>query len=182
MMLEKPIETERLLLREFIDDDFAAILQYASDPEVTRYVRFGPTTEDVTRTFLQKTIAEQKSDSRKNFDLAIILKSHQRLIGACGIHLQEKGNGDIGYTFIRSFWGYGYATEAANALLTFGFEKLGLHRMTATCDVRNAASFRVMEKIGMRREGHFHEDVWQRDHWRDSYLYAILETDWRNPL
>ena len=179
MIIEQPIETQRLILREFIEEDFAAIREYAGDPEVTRYVRFGPTTEDDTKAFLQKTIAEQKSDSRKSYDFSVILKSSHRLIGAAGLHLQEKETGDIGYTFIRSFWGNGYATESAGALLTFGFEQLNLHRITATCDIRNAASYRIMEKLKMRREAHFHQDVWQRDHWRDSYLYAILKEEWK---
>ena len=73
----------------------------------------------------------------------------------------------------------GYATEASEALLAFGFDKLELHRVIATCDVGNASSARVLEKIGMRREAQFREDAWIRGVWRDSYLYAILEEEWR---
>ena len=72
-MLEQPIETDRLILREFIEDDFAAVREYASNPEVARFVRHGPTTEDVTRFFLQKTISEQKSDPQKRHDAGKLL-------------------------------------------------------------------------------------------------------------
>jgi RimJ/RimL family protein N-acetyltransferase len=74
----------------------------------------------------------------------------------------------------------GYATETAKALLKLGFDTLGLHRISATCDVLNKASFNVLEKIGMKREGHLKEDIYLRNRWRDSYIYAILEQDWKN--
>jgi hypothetical protein len=73
------------------------------------------------------------------------------------------------------FWGKGYATETANALVDFGFDKLNLHRVFATCDPANTASAHVLEKIGMKREGRMREHMWARGKWRDSLLYAILE-------
>ena len=89
-----------------------------------------------------------------------------------------------GYMFIHCLWvvgkskGQGYATEAARALVSFGFGTLRLHRVFATCDVRNVASARVLEKVGMRREGHCRGDKWVRGQWRDSYIYAMLEDEW----
>jgi [ribosomal protein S5]-alanine N-acetyltransferase len=90
----------------------------------------------------------------------------------------EARAGVIGYSLAQQYCGHGYATEAASSLLWFGFESLGLHRISATTDVRNFASWRVMEKLEMRREGHFRENVWQRGQWRDSFLYAILAHEW----
>jgi len=72
-----------------------------------------------------------------------------------------------------------YATEAARALLTFGFGQLRLHRIFATCDPANTASARVLEKIGMQREGLLREHEWVKGRWRDSFLYAILDHEWK---
>ena len=83
-----------------------------------------------------------------------------------------------GYCLNRDYWGHGYATEAAQAVISFGFEQLGLHRIFAICDPCNVASWRVLARAGMRREGHLLEDRWQKGQWRDSYLYAILEREW----
>ncbi len=181
MILEQPLETEHLFLREFKEDDYSAVREYAPDPEVHRFVVFGPGTEEDTQNFIHQCMEEQNKEPRETFTLAVILKSegNGKLIGGCGLTLEGKGNANMGYLFNSRYWGNGYATEVARALLNFGFRQLGRHRIYATCDVRNIASARVMEKVGMRREAHFHLDVWLRDHWRDSFLYAILEQEWR---
>ena len=75
--------------------------------------------------------------------------------------------------------GRGYATDAARAILRYGFETLGLHRVIANCQPENVASWRVMEKLGMRREAHFRQCIHRDDGtWWDEYSYAILEEDW----
>ena len=82
-------------------------------------------------------------------------------------------------TFSRaSYWGRGYMTEAGRAILDVAFREIDLHRVWATCDPRNRASYRVMEKLGMRREAHFRKGVMEKGEWRDSYLYAILAEEW----
>ena len=173
--------TERLLLRDFVEGDWRAVHEYGSDPEVVRFMPWGPNTEDETRAFVARALAGQNEDPRTKHELAIVLRQKGRLIGGCGIRVSAPSDrgADMGYCLHREFWGAGYATEAAEALLAFGFDKLDLHRVMATCDVGNAASARVLEKIGMRREAHFREDSWVRGAWRDSYLYAILEEEWR---
>jgi RimJ/RimL family protein N-acetyltransferase len=90
-------------------------------------------------------------------------------------------NAWIGYVINPRCWGRGYATEAAREMLRFGFGELELHRIEATCDVLNAASARVLEKIGMQREGLLREHMWLRDRWRSSYLYSILADEWEGP-
>ena len=111
----------------------------------------------------------------------MVLRETGRLIGACGMRRTRPGGpqANMGYVLRRDAWGQGYATEAARALAGFGFEALGLHRVFATCDVENHRSARVLEKVGMRREGTMLEHMWIRDRWRDSFLYAILEHEWR---
>lgn len=178
------LETERLVLREFEEDDLQAIQEYASDPKVVRYMAWGPNTEKDTQEFLQRAFDRRRKQPRTDYDLAIILKAENHLIGSGGIYIANPDHreAEIGYSFNRRFWGHGYATEAARTFVAFGFEELGLHRIYATCAPANVASARVMEKIGMQREGHLREHRWQKRRWRDSYLYAILEREWdRHP-
>jgi RimJ/RimL family protein N-acetyltransferase len=172
-----PLATERLILRDFADEDWFAVHSYAADPEVSRYMDWGPNSTPETRAYVERALVAQQEKPRRDFDLAITLRADDRLIGGCGIHVSDPQirEGWIGYVLSRDCWGQGYASEAARALLGFGFGPLGLHRIFATCDSHNLASARVLEKIGMRREGRLHEHKWQKGEWRDSLLYAILE-------
>ncbi len=175
-----PIETERLLLREFRADDERAIHAYASDPEVVRLMIWGPNTLEQTQAFLQTMLKAQEQWPRPFVELAIELRGEGRMIGSIGLRVKDERNraADIGYILSRSDWGCGYMTEAARAILNVAFRQLDLHRVWATCDPRNQASYRVMEKLGMRREAHFRKDAMKKGEWRDSYLYAILAEEW----
>lgn len=169
--------TPRLRLREFRLDDFATTHVYGSDPEVTKYMTFGPNSEAETRVFLDRVIAQQAEQPRPGYELAVELRETGEHVGGIGFRAGKRA--DFGYVFRREAWGKGYATEGARAILTFGFGELKMHRIIATCDVRNVASAHVLEKLGMRREGHFLKDAFMRGSWRDSYLYAILEEEWK---
>src|SRR5262245_15644715 len=177
MMSTFPLPTDRLILRDFVIGDWRAAHVYGADLEVVRYMEWGPNDEATTRAFIERVIAFQHTEPRRDFELAITLRPNGELIGGCGFHISDPQNrtGWLGYILAREHWGQGYATETARALLRFGFEQFGLHRIWATCDPRNTASAHVLEKIGMRREGHLRENKLQRGSWRDSYLYAILE-------
>jgi RimJ/RimL family protein N-acetyltransferase len=176
------LETDRLLLREFVQEDWEAVHRYASDPEVTRYTVWGPNTDEAeTRAFLAQALAAQRTQPRPDFHFAVLLKQENRLIGSCSVafsHVPSR-EAELGYNYERASWGKGYATEAARAMLAFSFGELGQHRIWATCDPANVGSMRVLEKIGMQREGYLREHRWMKGHWRDSLLYAILEQDWR---
>lgn len=175
----KDILTKRLMLRDFKKEDWKAVHDYASDPEVVRYVDFGPNTEKESKDFIQRALSHKKEKPRNNFSLAIVLKAKNLLIGGCGIYVSNPGSreGYIGYVLNRNFWEQGYATEAAQALVEFGFDELELHRIFATCDAENVASAHVLGKIGMQLEGHFRENGWVKGKWRDSLLYAILDRE-----
>jgi RimJ/RimL family protein N-acetyltransferase len=175
-----PIETPRLQLREFRLEDEAAVHAYAGDPEVTRFTSWGPNDAAQTRAVLEVWLAAQAHWPRFSIPLAVELNAERRVIGGSGFASIDPhtGTGIFGYVLHRDYWGCGYATEASRALLDFGFDRLGLHRITATCDVENKASYRVLEKLGMRREGHFWKDALKRDEYRDTYLYAVLEEEW----
>jgi ribosomal-protein-alanine N-acetyltransferase len=177
------IQTERLVLRELKEADWQAVHGYASDPEVVRYMDWGPNTEDEDKSFIRRALANQKEEPRRNFTIAVVFRAESVLIGGCGIYVsnQENKEGWLGYCLNRRYWGQGYATETGKALLTFGFDRLGMHRIFATCDPANVASAHVLEKIRMQREGHLREHKWSKGTWRDSLLYAILDYEWRQP-
>jgi len=170
------IMAKRLLLRDLKETDQQAVHEYASDSEVVRYMDWGPNTEEETKGFIQRALAGQEEQPRRNYTLAIILKTKAKLIGSCGIHVSnpDSREGWIGYCLNRKFWGKGYATEAANALVDFGFDKLKLHRIFATCDPANMASAHVLEKVGLKREGHLRQHKWAKGRWRDSLVFGIL--------
>ncbi len=176
-----PITTERLVLRDFVREDVDAVHRYGSDPEVVRFMPWGPNTLGDTCAFMERSLIAQAQSPRTAFELAVTLADGGELIGGCGIRVSAPSDlrADMGYCLRRDHWGLGLATEASLALVRFGFERLGLHRIIATCDTKNVASARVLEKTGMRREAHFREDSLIRGNWRDSHLYAILEHEWK---
>jgi RimJ/RimL family protein N-acetyltransferase len=176
-----PLRTDRLLLRDFVDHDWRAVHEYAADPEVVYFMAWGPNSEPNTRDF-DRSIAASRATPRTGFGLAVVEQDSSRLVGGAGIDVTPAhAKGFLGYCFHRDVWGRGYATEASLALLRFGFEDLDLHRVWTTCDVDNHASARVLEKIGMQREGTLRHDARLRDGtWRDHFVYGILEGQWRS--
>jgi ribosomal-protein-alanine N-acetyltransferase len=173
------ILTERLTLREITQSDFQAVHEYASDPETVRYMPFGPNTEEETREFIDRNLRRQKEQPRTDYGLGIVLRNEDRFIGACGIHGVTEIQASIGYILNRSYWGHGYATEAAKALVDHLFNELGVHRVYASCDPENHASVRVLEKVGMSLEGRLRENMIIRGEYRDSLIFGILANEWK---
>lgn len=175
-------KTERLILREFNREDFLSIHSYASDPEVSKYLPWGPNNEEDTQAFLNEIIRYQLDNPRYDYEIAVVTKENNKLIGACSIHISSPRNreGWIGYCYNREYWRKGYASEAANEIIRFGFEDLNLHRIFATCDPNNIGSAKVLEKIGMKREGRLRQHKWRKREWRDSSLYSILEQEYKD--
>ncbi len=174
------IETARLSLREFVADDWRAVLAYEAD---TRYMRFYDMTERTeadVRAFVQMFLDYQAENPRRGFQLAVTLKASGALIGNCGIRVNnpEWREANIGYEIAPDLWGRGYATEAARAILKFGFTQLGMHRICAWCVADNTASARVLEKLGMRLEAREREKELIRGQWHDALTYAILEREY----
>lgn len=162
------LATERLLLRPLRPGDLDDVHRYASDPEVTRFMHWGPNERAGTVAFLDAVPAG-------NF--AIERRYDGRVIGATELALTapEHRRGTMGYVLARDAWGSGYATEAGTALMAYGFGELGLRRIEATCDPENAGSARVLEKLGMAREGHLRSFLLIRGEWRDRLLYAAVD-------
>ena len=168
------IETRRLRIRTFQRSDWQAVYDYTSDPAVMVYIPEGPFTPEQTEAFVADNIGERARA------VAVLLKTADMLIGHMVFHQWfAPQTYEIGWVFNRAYHGRGYATEAAVALLEYGFEALQLHRIIATCQPENVASDRVMEKLGMRREAHFRKCIRGPDDlWWDEYFYALLEEEW----
>lgn len=178
------LTTERLILREFEEQDWRPTLAYQVDPEYLRFYTWSYRTEMDVRAFIHMFIEWSKEKPRKKFQLAITLKENNQLIGNCGIRMNNAYAqvAEMGYELDRRFWGHGYATEAASALLELGFAQLHLHRIWAYCIAENTASARVMERIGMHYEGCQRKNEWMKGEWWDTHLYAILEQEWHEQV
>ncbi|MGD3110097.1 GNAT family N-acetyltransferase [Streptomyces sp. YGL11-2] len=177
-----PLRTERLDLRPVRHDDFAAIHAYQRLPEVCRYLYWGPLDEAGSRASVAAKAA--RSTLRESGDvlqIAVVLRETGTLVGDLTFVYtsREHRQGGIGYVFHPDHAGRGYATEASRALLKLGFEDLRLHRIQAELDGRNTASAKLLERLGMRREGHLRENEFLDGEWSDEVVYAMLAREWR---
>lgn len=174
------LETARLRLRRFTDADLPAFLAYRNDPEVARYQSWERITESEGRAFITRQRDLQPGTPGSWFQFALSLQTTGALIGDCALHVRDDDprQGEIGYSLARAYQGQGYAIEAIRAMLAYAFETLALHRITATVDCRNTPSFNLLERVGMRREGHFLQHAWYKGEWCDEYLYAMLRSEW----
>ena len=143
----------RLTLRDFHASDFDAVFAYASDPEVTHFMFYGPRDQAETQAYLQGMLQSQTEVPRRTCEVAVVRTQDRRLIGACDLTMEDTLTGDLGYILARDAWGQGYTSEIARIRLRrAGFEQLGLHRIFAICDIHHLVSMRVLEKAGLRRE------------------------------
>src|SRR5512134_856481 len=129
------LTTERLRLREFVEDDWPAVLAYQTNPLYLRYYEWTGRTEAEVRAFVGMFLEHQKQQPRIKFQLAVTLRADGRLIGNCGIRKESAGarEAEIGYELAPEHWGRGYATEAARAIVRFGFGELNIHRLASWC-------------------------------------------------
>lgn len=143
------MKTERLTLRplgmKYLDSTF----EYSSDRENTKYMMFLPNESvDEAIEFLENVEKEWESEAPKFYEFAILLDEVH--IGSVGIYLNEsRSTGEFGWILNKKYWGQGYITEAAAAVLEFGIKELGLRHFIAHCDSENVGSYKVMEKLGM---------------------------------
>lgn len=174
-----PIETPRLVLRELRASDFEDVHRYAADPQVTRHMLWGPNDPAATRDFLARAEASAAEVPRRCWELAIVLRAEGRVIGSCGLYARRElhREWEVGYVLAASHWRRGLGSEAIGALVDAAFASLGAHRVYATLDPANAASARLLRRLGFRLEGHQRGDTLVRGRWRDSLVFARLEPD-----
>jgi RimJ/RimL family protein N-acetyltransferase len=179
------LHTARLHIRELEASDWSAVHRYAADPRVVEYLWWGPNSEEDTRTFIEKARNERHRSPRLDFDFVVTMQGNSpasgAVIGGCSLHSRSKPDYrtcELGYCFIPETWRRGYATETVAALLDFAFTTAGLHRVFALVDPDNGVSVRLLERLGLRREGHMCRDTLIRGVWRDSVIYATLAEEW----
>lgn len=176
----KQIPTERLLIRRFRDDDLRAFLAYRNDPEVARYQSWDSISPPRAQAFIQEMKRLEPGVPGQWFQFALEHKGRGELIGDCGLQVmvQDARQGQLGITLAREWQGQGLATEAVTAVLDYAFINLDLHRVVAVVDAENARSAGLMERVGLRREGHFVKNTWFKGRWADEFLYAVLQAEW----
>lgn len=179
-----PVRTARLVLRPFAADDLDAVYDMQSRPEVTRYLLYDVRDRSRAREALQERITAARPghhSGRLILALAVVLPETGAVIGDVGLSWlsREYRQGEVGYVIHPDHAGHGYATEAAQAMLSLGFGTFGLHRIVGRLDARNTASARVLEHLGMRREAHFRQNEFLNGEWTDEVVYAILCHEWK---
>ncbi|QAA35288.1 GNAT family N-acetyltransferase [Clostridium manihotivorum] len=173
------METERLIIRRFEKNDWKDLFEYLSQEAVVKYEPYDVYDE-------KSSIEEAAYRSQSDSFFAVCLKENNKLIGNVYFQQQEPKEfltWEIGYVFNPDYYGQGYATEACKRVMKYGFEELGTHRIIGQCNPENTASWRLLERLSMRREGHFRKPVFfKKDNsgkpiWHDSYEYSILEEE-----
>ena len=173
------IKTLHLRMRSFREEDWQAVHAYSTDPEVLRYIPGGLPSQEETRDAIRSWMNGQ-TDNPPHYNFAVTVPPDDFVIGWCCIKISSSNKqvGELKYVFNRNFWRKGYAMEATQAIVNYGFSELKLHRIFATCRPENIGSWRIMEKLGMQREGLLRENNWIRGSWYNSYLYAIIDYEW----
>lgn len=172
--------TKRLILDVITPDDIENIHKLHSFPEVDRFNTNGiPKDIEETTKSVEPFLLEQSKSPRRNYTFKVILQAEKEFIGLAGItlSLDKFKLGEIFFKLSPTHWNKGYATEIAKSLLKFGFEELNLHKIEAGTNTDNFQSIRVLEKIGMFREGLRRKVVPMHGEWEDGYLYGIVEDD-----
>lgn len=177
-----PIMTERLCLRAFNRGDVDAVFAYRGREDVARYLFDAPLSRDECALAIRQRTAQLALEAENDrIILAVELREGAQLVGEISLIYRsaEARQGEVGWIFHPDFQGRGFAREAAGRLLQLAFEEGEFHRIYARCDAGNEASWRLMERLGMRREAHFREHALFKGGWDEEYYYALLEGEWR---
>ena len=184
MNMNLPIITGRLVLRRFAMDDVQALLELVRDPSVVRVMRGIEPTEASVRNYLATQTSYHPFEQDRCFDLALERRGDGKVIGLLSLIRRDHRKAEIGWSLGSSYRGQGYVTEGARALVAYGFATLGLHRIYATTSNLNSSSWRVMERLGMRREACMGEAEFRDGEWIDVLIYGLLDREWqaKDPL
>jgi RimJ/RimL family protein N-acetyltransferase len=176
-----PIVTARLTLRPFNRGDVDAVYSYRSRADVSEFLFDEPMShEECAEAVRARTGQIAFAGEGDKILLAVERNDDNRLIGEVSLIWRSVADqqAEIGYILHPDAQGQGYATEAATALLAFGFGQVGLHRIYARCDARNLGSAGVMKRLGMREEAHFKEHAHFKGRWDEELICAILDREW----
>lgn len=177
------LESERLFFRKFNQNDFSVVYDWLSNIENMKYRSSDPKTEEEVHRYLEWAIECAEQDNCINFRYAVVRKDDNALIGSCELYYTDRDPAELAWEIHRNYWRQGYGTEIGKTLLHLGFDILKLRRIIADCNTLNKGSWRIMEKIGMRREAHFVKSYRGNsalnNEWCDKYQYAILKEEWQ---
>ena len=175
------LESPRLFLRSFTLNDAPILAAYRSDPVVSRYQSWDtPYSLEKALRFIADLQHIEPGTPGEWYQVALETKENKWIIGDCAFCLlrDDSRQAEIGFSLAKQYQGQGYGVEAVDRLLEYLFLDLWVHRARAYCLVDNLASIRLLERIGMRREGLLRQSYWHHDHWVDEYAYAILREEW----
>jgi RimJ/RimL family protein N-acetyltransferase len=176
-----PIETSRLRLRPFDEGDVPAILDLYGREDVMRFLYEAPAdaaaAANMVKSKMTRTVVDETGGG---LAFAVSERDGGGFVGDAVIWITsvEHRGAELGFVIHPDHQGRGYATEIGRELLRIGFEELGAHRVIGRTEARNAASARVLEKLGMRREAHLVENEWVKGEWQSELVYALLEREW----
>ncbi|MCL2773328.1 MAG: GNAT family N-acetyltransferase [Oscillospiraceae bacterium] len=171
------IVTERLIINKFEKSDWKDIYEYLSDNDVVKFEPYEPLTKD-------KALHEAEERAKNPAFWAVRLKDTNKLIGNIYLSEADFKTWELGYVFNKKYWGNHYAAESAYAVINYIFKTKDAWRIVAMCDPLNIASWKLLERLGMRREGHLIKNVYFKFDsqgnpiWKDTYEYAILREEW----
>jgi aminoglycoside 6'-N-acetyltransferase/ribosomal-protein-alanine N-acetyltransferase len=163
-------------LREFTADDSKAVHGLVGDTRVTDYLSFDAKSPEQSGAMLAGILDRARHEPRTEIYLAV--DADDTLIGFARLGLSGVKAAKLGYAIHVDHWGRGHATDAVRTLIRFGFDELGLHRITAAIGPNNPASIAVVEKLGFTKEGRLRDHVHTNGAWRDSILYSVLVDEW----
>lgn len=172
------IETERTYLRPIELKDNKEIFSYRSDSETNKYQGWIPKTIHDVNEFISK-IPKEFNKPETWFQLVIINKENNTIIGDVGIHFIDDYQCEIGCTLSKEYHGKGIATESLRATIDYLFKKLDKHRILTSIDPKNINSIKLLERLGFRKEGHFKESLLIDREWVDDIIYAMLKSEWK---
>lgn len=177
------LETKRLLIRSFCDDDLDTFLTYRNEPNVARYQGWDiPYPRDKAIEFINEMKNKNPAEPEGWYQAAIVIKEDNEFIGDTAFFIKKDENHKayVGCTIMQKHWRKGYGMEVTCRLLSYLFDEHHIHRVVAETDVENFASYNTLERLGFRREAHLIENIWFKGQWASEYHYAMLEREWES--
>ena len=181
MQLIYPLSTERLIIRALTPDDVERHHVLFADPDVVRYLYFGPFDRPAAQEHLARRSIVDLPVEGGWINFGVEVKGEGVLIGELGMGFISATHAhyEVGYVFDPAYTGHGYATEGTALIVELAFSGLGAHRVSGRLDARNDPSARVLERLGLQREANFIENEYVKGEWTDELVYAILAPEWR---
>lgn len=180
--LDLVIQTDRLTLRPLTDGDVEDLWPWVSDPDFPRHMTWNA---HVDRAQTRAFIAAGRDQLANGAGITWGIEHEGRASGCIGLHdirwqmlAWRLDRAELGYWLARPLWGRGLMAEAARAVVQFGFDRVGLHKVTVNCLAVNDASRRVIENVGFRYVGRREEDVWRDDQWHGRLFYELTVSEW----